>query len=273
MHFQRMGWTLAMGRGEARLDGMGEIDAWQYALVAAGALSVGIGKGGVPGVGNLAVVLLALALPARASVGVLLPIMISADVVAVTVYRRHADWRHILRLAPWVAAGIVLGYAVFGAMDDRGVKVLIGAILLGMAAAHFFRLRVRRQIGNDGPDRLLHSRLFTGATGLVAGFATMVANAAGPVAALYFIASGLPKYAFIGTAAWFFSLVNLSKVPLMMNLGIIHAESLRFSLSFMVYAVLGAAVAPAFVRFIPQKCFSARIWVFVVVGGLKLILS
>lgn len=100
----------------------------------------------------------------------------------------------------------------------------------------------------------------------------MVANAAGPVAALYFIASGLPKYAYIGTSAWFFFLVNLLKVPFMMDLGIIHPKSLSLSASFMVYSVLGALIAPRIVKHINQKIFEILIWVFVVIGGLKLIM-
>lgn len=103
-------------------------------------------------------------------------------------------------------------------------------------------------------------------------FATMVANAAGPVAALYFIASGLPKYAYIGTSAWFFLLVNLFKVPLMVDLQIIDRGSLLFSARFMVYAVLGAITAPLIVKHINQKLFELLIWVFVIVGGLKLII-
>jgi uncharacterized membrane protein YfcA len=107
---------------------------------------------------------------------------------------------------------------------------------------------------------------------MIGGFATMVANAAGPVAALYFIASGLPKYAYIGTAAWFFLLVNCFKVPFMVQLGIIDFDSLRFSVSFMPYAILGAVIAPFIVKHINQKVFEILIWVFVVIGGLKLII-
>ena len=116
-----------------------------------------------------------------------------------------------------------------------------------------------------------HHPAFIGATGIIGGFATMVANAAGPVAALYFIASGLPKYAYIGTSAWFFLLVNCFKVPFMMDLGIIDGGSLRFSASFMLFSVLGAVIAPFIVKRIDQKVFEALIWIFVIIGGLKLI--
>jgi uncharacterized membrane protein YfcA len=249
---------------------MYELDFWQYGLIALGAFLVGLGKGGLPGVGNITVVLMALALPAKASVGILLPILISADIIAVLVYRRHAEWRYIWKLGPWMLAGIVIGYFVFSRVDDAQVRFLIGLILLSMTGVHFYRKWMRRHATEK--DMLPHHPVFIGGTGIIGGFATMVANAAGPVAALYFIASGLPKYAYIGTSAWFFLIANLVKVPFMMNLGIIHFDSIRFSVSFMLFSVLGAAIAPFIVKHINQKIFESLIWFFVIVGGIKLII-
>lgn len=249
---------------------MESLELWQYLLIATGAFAVGLGKGGLPGVGNLTVVLMALALPAKASVGVLLPILISADIVAVIVYRRHASWNYIVKLAPWTITGILVGYFVFSHVNDAAVRILIGTVLLSMTAIHFLRKWLRDS--SKGEDRLPHHPAFIGATGITGGFATMIANAAGPVAALYFIASGLPKYAYLGTSAWFFFLVNLFKVPFMMDLGIIHLDSLAFSASFIIYSVLGALIAPRIVQHINQRVFEILIWVFVVIGGLKLII-
>jgi len=249
---------------------MYELELWQYGLIALGAFLVGLGKGGLPGVGNVTVVLMALALPAKASVGILLPILISADIIAVLVYRRHAEWRYIWKLAPWMIAGIVLGYFVFSRVDDAQVRFMIGLILLSMTGIHFYRKWARRKATEV--DLLPQHPAFIGSTGIIGGFATMVANAAGPVAALYFIASGLPKYAYIGTSAWFFLLVNLFKVPFMVDLQIIDFASTQFSASFMVFSVLGAAIAPSIVKRINQKVFEFLIWFFVIVGGLKLII-
>ncbi|TVP76446.1 MAG: sulfite exporter TauE/SafE family protein [Puniceicoccaceae bacterium] len=246
------------------------LELWQYSLIALGAFLVGLGKGGLPGVGNITVVLMALALPAKASVGILLPILISADIIAVIIYRRHAEWRYIVKLAPSMIVGIVLGYLIFSRVDDGQVRFLIGAILLGMTAIHFYRKWLRRHASEA--DTLPQNPAFIGGTGILGGFATMVANAAGPVAALYFIASGLPKYAYIGTSAWFFLLVNLFKVPFMVDLQIIDFASIQFSASFMLFSVLGAVIAPLLVKHINQKVFEFLIWFFVIVGGLKLII-
>jgi uncharacterized membrane protein YfcA len=221
-------------------------------------------------VGNLTVVLLALVLPAKMSVGVLLPILISADIMAVAIYRRHAEWRYIFRLLPWMLVGIVIGYFVFSHVNDAHVRLMIGVILLSMTGVHFFRKWSRRN--HEGEDQLPHHPVFIATTGIIGGFATMVANAAGPVAALYFIASGLPKYAYIGTSAWLFLLVNCIKVPFMIELGIMDVDSLKFSAGFMPYAIGAALIAPLIVKRINQKLFEVLIWVFVVIGGLKLII-
>ena len=250
---------------------MYNLELWQYVLLVLGAFFLGLGKGGLPGVGNLTVVLAALVLPAKASVGILLPILISADIVAVLVYRRHAEWRYIRKLTPCVIVGIVIGYFVFSKVDDAQVRYLIGFILLSMTALHFYRKWARRKASES--DTLPQHPAVIGCVGMISGFATMVANAAGPVAALYFIASGLPKYAYIGTAAWFFFLVNIFKVPFMAHLGIIDFASLRFSASFMIFALVGAMIAPFIVRHINQKVFEFLVWLFVIVGGLKLIIT
>ena len=77
-----------------------------WMLICLGALLVGLAKGGIVGVGNLTVVLFVMVFEAKASVGLLLPVLISADIVAITVYRRHADWTQLGRLLPWMFVGI-----------------------------------------------------------------------------------------------------------------------------------------------------------------------
>ena len=113
-----------------------------WSLLAFGALIMGMSKGGLPGAGNLTVAIYALVLEdalglagVPLSVGLLLPVLISADVTATIVYRRHAEWKFITRLLPFFIIGILVGWKVFGffqANDERVslLKVLIGIILL-----------------------------------------------------------------------------------------------------------------------------------------------
>lgn len=241
-----------------------------WMLVCSGALLVGLGKGGLVGVGNLTVILFAMVFPAKASVGILLPVLIAADIVAITVYRRHAQWNYLWRILPWMGFGILLGYFLFGMMSDHVVKRLIGAIVLAMTLIQMVRLLAKRFGKSDFAEGLPHSIPFRSTLGVLGGFATMVANAAGPVAHLYFISVGLPKMAFIGTGAWCFFIVNVVKVPLQAHLGIINLDSLQISLTLAPVAMLGAWLAPRVVRFIPQNIFTFAVWFFIVLAGAKL---
>jgi len=241
-----------------------------WMIVMPGALLVGLGKGGLVGVGNLTVILFAMVFEAKASVGLLLPVLISADIVAITVYRRHADWSQLRRLLPWMMAGILVGYSLFGMMSDLVVKRLIGAIVLLMTLIQVWRSLAVQRGWSDLAGKVPHTLGFRAALGLTGGFATMVANAAGPVGHLYFASVGLPKMAFIGTGAWCFFLVNLFKVPFQAHLGIINLDSLQISLALAPLAMAGAWVAPMVVRFIPQKLFSFLVWFFIVLAGVKL---
>jgi len=101
----------------------------------------------------------------------------------------------------------------------------------------------------------------------------MIANAAGPVAALYLMIRKLPKIAFVGTLAWFFMILNWIKVPIFVGIGVIDVQSLSVSLTAGVFAAAGVLVARLIVRRIPQKLFESLVWIFVIVAGLHLIVG
>jgi len=241
-----------------------------WLIVMSGALLVGLGKGGIVGVGNLTVVLFAMVFEAKASVGLLLPVLISADIVAITVYRRHADWGQLRRLLPWMLVGILVGYFLFGILTDLTVRRLIGCIVLFMTVLQIWRNYALKRGRVDLAEKMPHTVGWRASLGLLGGFATMVANAAGPVGQLYFISVGLPKMAFIGTGAWCFFLVNVFKVPLQAHLGIINLDSLQISLALAPFAMFGAWLAPRVVHHIPQKYFTFAVWFFIVLAGVKL---
>ncbi|MGB0370480.1 MAG: sulfite exporter TauE/SafE family protein [Opitutales bacterium] len=246
------------------------LDIGQWCILALGAFLIGLGKGGLPGVGNLTVATFALVFPAKLSAGILLPILICADLAAVYIYRKHAEWKYMWRLMPPTLVGLLIGYLLLDSISDRVVSVMIGAILLTMTGLHFYRKYLQQQKGTE-EDKLPHSRSFVITTGVAGGFATMVANAAGPVAAMYLLAVGLPKYAFIGTSAWFFMIINWLKVPLQMHLGNINGDTIGLSLVLGIPAVMGAFTAPKIVKHIKQKLFERIIWFFIILAGVRLL--
>ena len=252
-----------------------ELTVWHWTALALGSWLTGLGKGGVPGAGIVTVAVFAWVLDhagvdegVRRSVGLLLPVLVSADLVAVLIYRQHADWRHLLRLLPWTFVGILGGYFVFDYLSGDRLKTIIGMILLSMTALHFGKRFLLPSQAN--PNVASRGELAWGvALGLLAGGATMLANAAGPVAALYLIVMRLPKYVFLGTSAWLFLIVNVSKIPFMVDLEIISFESFEVSWKLFFPAALGAWMGPWVARRLNQTMFEALVWFFIVVTGVK----
>jgi len=241
---------------------------WQWILLCLGALITGLSKTGIAGAGVLSVALFANAIPARASTGALLPLLLCADVFGVAFFRKHASWPHLWKLFPWVVIGVVGGYLALDRISNAQVQCLIGSILLGMVSLHLWRQRQ----AESAADALPHTRWFAAVTGMLAGFATMVANAAGPVMVLYFLALGLPKLIFIGTGAWFYMLVNAFKVPFSTRLGLITHESLLLDALLLIPMIPGALLGPVFLKHINQRAFETIALVLTVVAAVRLVL-
>ena len=228
------------------------LELWQWALGALGAFLVGLSKTGIPGLGILNVAIFALVFPARESVGLVLVILICGDIVAVSTYRHDASWPHLIRLFPWAAAGIVAGYFALGRVDDGQMRHLIGVILLSLVVFQYIR---SRRPGGPDSEAQPPGPWLAPIAGISAGFTTMVANAAGPVMVLYLLAMRLPKLVFIGTAAWYFLLLNLFKVPFSASLGLINSSSLGVSLLLGPFAMIGALVGRPIAERLNQRLF------------------
>ena len=252
------------------LDFFSVLSPWQWALAALGAYLVGISKTGIAGLGVFSVALFASALPARESTGIVLIILIAADIVAVITYRRQASWPHLLRLFPWAAVGIFIGFLVMGRIDAQTTQRLIGAILVTIVVVHFWRRARTKALANLEAEAKPHPQL-AAVTGVSAGFTTMVANAAGPIMVIYLLAMRLPKYIFMGTAAWYFFILNLFKVPFSYSLGLINANSLPISLALAPVAVAGALTGRVLIRHINQQVFELLALVLTFVAGLRLL--
>lgn len=244
-----------------------DLDLWQWLLLALGAFFTGLSKTGIAGLGVLPVALFANALPARASTGALLPLLLCADLFGVAFFRKHASWPHLWRLFPWVAVGVAAGYFALGRVSNDQVRHLIGLILLIMVGLHVWRQRQADRL----TDRLPHTAWFAAVTGFLAGFTTMVANAAGPVMVLYLLAIGLPKLAFIGTGAWFFMLVNAFKVPFSVQLGLINPGSLKMDAWLVIPMIPGALLGPLLVKRLNQRAFEAMVLALTGVAALRLL--
>ncbi len=173
------------------------------------AVLLGMAKAGLSGLGLAIIPIMALIFGAKESTGVILPMLIAADIMAVTYWHRHAVWKHILKILPWVAAGIGIALFVGNSINDNQFRIVMLSVVWIMLI-----LMVVNDIWKKEAEVIPHNMIFGSGMGLAGGFATMIGNSAGPVFTLYFLAMRLPKKEFIGTSAWLYLIMNTGKLPL-----------------------------------------------------------
>ena len=172
-----------------------------------------------------------------------------------------------LVLVPAVVVGVLLGVGFLAIADDAWVKRTIGVILLAVIAITLLRRRMGAQVAEDGPHRVAAATY-----GTIGGFTTMVANAAGPVMSMYFLAARFPVKEFLGTAAWFFAIVNIGKVPFSIGLGLITVPGLLVDLVLVPFVVGGALFGRWLAGRLNQVVFERLVITFTVIGALYLLL-
>ena len=245
---------------------MPSLTSAQWLLAVAGALGMGISKAGFPGMSLVHVVVFAVIFGARTSTGIILPMLLAADVLAVRAFQQHAQWTYIRRMLPATLVGVLLGFALMGRLDEKLFAPIIGTIVMVLVVLQVLRM-ARPDLLADVP----HSWVFAWTMGLLAGVTTMLANAAGPIFVLYALAVGLPKYELVGTGAWFFFIVNLFKVPLSARLGLIGTHTLSLNLVLLPAVLTGIALGRWLTHRVPQRLFDGLLLTFAAVAALRLI--
>ena len=117
------------------------------------------------------------------------------------------------------------------------------------------------------------SKVFAWLMGGFAGVTTMLANAAGPVISLYLLAARLPKMEFVGTSAWIFLLLNISKLPFSYRLGLISADSLSLNLYLAPAVIAGVLTGRWLLKTVPQNWFEQLLLLFAAVASIKLLMG
>jgi len=246
-----------------------DLDPTAWVLAVAAGLMLGFTKTAVAGMGILVVPIMASIFPVKESVGVLLPMLIVGDIIAVACYRRHTQWRLLLRLLPWVLAGMPLGYLALRYADNMQMKIALGVLLLVLIVL----AAVQKRWGRWLEAKLPHTLWFAAPMGGLAGLATTLANAAGPITTVYLLVQGLKKREFLGTVAVFYGSVNLLKVAPYAHLGLITRESLLFDASMAPAIGVGAVAGILLLPKIPQRLFEWLILILAAAASVRLIVA
>jgi hypothetical protein len=245
---------------------MPDLSLTQWLLAIVAAMGIGVAKAGFAGVSLLYVVIFAFIFGALDSTGIALLLLLVGDVGAVAAFRQHARWDYVWRMLPPACVGVIAGFLLMGRLSEAAFRPTIGGIILVLTALHLIRIARPHWLGG-----MPHTRTFAWTMGIMAGVTSMLANASGPIIALYALAVGLPKLQFVGTSAWFFLIVNAFKVPFSYSLGLIHGHTLLLNAALAPPIALGVIVGHWMTHRVSQRVFDSLLLAFAAGAALRLV--
>lgn len=247
---------------------MGIIDfsTLQWVWVVISAFAIGFSKTGINGLMTLVIAVLASVFGGKESTGIILLMLVVGDAFAVYYYKRHAEWDKIKKLLPWVYVGIALGLIVGNHINDRQFKTFIAITVIICLIILIYIEKKKDSL--KVPNNIWVYAL----AGIITGFTTMIGNAAGPIFNIYLLAMGFNKNGFMGTTAWFFFIINLSKIPLQIffwkNVGL---DTLLVDMIILPAIILGAVLGAKLIKKINERVFHNIILVMTAIAAIRLI--
>ena len=237
----------------------------QWIAIGFAVFLLGLSKSGIKGIGIIIVVILAFVFGEKASTGILLPMLICADVFAVIFYNRHAQWHIIKKLIPWMIVGVLVG-VWFGNDVSEILFKRIMAIIIIVSVLIMFYTEKRKSTA------IPNNKIFSSSAGFLAGFTTMVGNLAGPISNIYFLATRLPKNEFIGTAAWLFFIINVFKLPFHFFVWkTVTKETLILNSALIPAVFLGFFLGAYLVKLISNVNYRRFILIVTAIGGVVML--
>jgi len=241
------------------------IDPVFVAVAVIAVLIVGLSKAGLlGGLGVVGVPLLALVMPARDAAGMMLPVLLCMDAVAVWMYRREVDWSILKIMLPGAAVGTLLGWALWAMVSDAMVLLMVGIVTLIFVIDAVFPIRKKL-------EGLPPSKPWGTFWGGMAGFTSFISHTGGPPFQIYVLPRKLPPAVYAGTTAVFFAIVNTSKLVPYFFLGQLNVHNLTLSAALAPVGVIGVFLGIYLVRRISMKLFYRIAYWLVFLLALQLI--
>jgi uncharacterized protein len=221
------------------------LSPFQWTVAILSAVFVGVGKSGLNSISIITVTTFAWVFGSKISTGILLPMLIVGDVLAVLYYKRTVHWQSFWRLLPWVIFGILVAVWVGKDLDETVFKTLMASIVLITVIGLFWlEYRPLKQVSHG----------FSAVLGMATGFTTMVGNQANGFSTVYFMSMRFSKNQFIGTNAWLFLFINIFKLPFhIFSWQTINSESLSINLCLVPFLIVGFYLGRVIVKKIDEK--------------------
>lgn len=239
----------------------------QWFITFLGAFLLGFSKAGIKGVGVIIVLLMAFVFGGKASTGVLIPIMIVADVFAVIYYNRHTQWNLLLKLLPSMVVGVLIGVWFGNDISEEIFKQIMAVFIL-------ITVIIMIYMEHKKDKTVPTNKFFSNGMGLLSGITSMIGNLAGAFASIYFLAMRLPKNEFIGTAAWLFFIINVFKLPFHIFVWkTVTSESILLDLFLVPGVIVGFFVGVQLVKLIHNELYRKFILAVTAAGAVIILLS
>ena len=246
---------------------------WYVTALGLGVLIIGIAKAGFGGgIGILAVPLVANALPAERAIGVMLPILILADVFSVWSHRKGVSRRHLWPMLVGAAVGVMIGAAVLWTFQNSGHATLTWALnmTIGSVCLCFVAIQLYRMLGGRVPH--IPPGPVGGATsGGLAGIVSTIAHAAGPIISIYLLEQRLDKSRLVATMLLFFLVLNCLKLPTYLALGLVTTRTLTESALFAAFVPVGIIVGLWMHKRIAEKPFVLIMYLAAAAAGARML--
>lgn len=226
-------------------------------------LVTGFSKFSVGGMGLLILPIIMIAYPGPQALGIILPMYLITDVLAIISYRRQINWAILAKLLPLCFIGVVVGGWVLSFIDSSQFSLMLGVLILAMLLLGFVIDRTKASF--------MQHPLSTAIVGFIGGFVSAVSNAAGPIFSLYFMEQKLSKLSYVSTRSWAFMLINLTKVPVLLSIGLMNLESTIISLQAIPGLVIGALLGYWLLKKIKLSQFKMLIRIMASIAAVKLI--
>ena len=240
-------------------------DLYFWSIAAIAVIIVAFSKAGLLGsLGLVAVPLLTLVMPPRDAAGMMLPLLLVMDAIAVWTYRKDADWRILKIMVPGAMVGTVIGWLLWTVVSDAMVLLFVGVITLLFVLDAM--LSLRKKLEGMPPSKPWG--MFWGG---FAGFTSFISHTGGPPFQIYVLPQRLSPVRYSGTNAFFFAIVNTAKLIPYFFLGQLNVRNLEIGLILAPLAVLGVVIGVWLVRRISVKLFYQIAYWLVAVLAIKLV--
>jgi uncharacterized protein len=241
------------------------IDPFFVTIAVIAVLIVGLSKAGLlGGLGVVGVPLLTLVMAPRDAAGMMLPVLLCMDAVAIWMYRKECDWSLLRIMLPGAAIGTLVGWALWAVVSDAVVLLMVGVVTLIFVADAILPLRKKL-------EGLPPSKPWGVLWGGVAGFTSFISHTGGPPFQIYVLPRKLPPAVYAGTTAFFFAIVNTAKLVPYYFLGQLNVQNLTLSAALAPVGVLGVFIGIYLVRRIDARLFYRIAYWLVFVLALQLI--